>query len=335
MAAKGRARRAGHGPVAYNLARMTAVSVIVPARDAAGTLARTLEALAAQDLAEPYEVIVVDDASVDGTAELAERATGVITVLRHDRPRGPGAARNTGAARARSEFLAFTDADCVPRPEWLREGLEALANADLVQGAVRPDPSVEPRPFDRSVWVGTEVGLYETANLFVRRALFDELDGFEDWLGARIGKPLAEDVWFGWRARRAGARLAFSEAALVYHAVFRRGPFSYIGERLRLTYFADIAEKVPELRRELFFGRVFLNRRTAAFDGAVASVAGALALGSPVALLAAAPYLWIAARSARRWGIRAPLVAAADIVADGVGLGALAAGSVRRRTLVL
>ena len=316
---------------------MTAVSVsvIVPARDAAKTLTETLEALAAQDLDRPYEVIVVDDASVDGTAELAASAPGPVTLLRHERPLGPGPARNTGAARARSGALAFTDADCRPRPDWLRNGLEALENAELVQGAVRPDPAVEPRPFDRSVWVGAEVGLYETANLFVRRDVFERLGGFEDWLGARIGKPLAEDLWLGWRARRGGARIAFCETALVEHAVFRRGPISYVAERARVTYFPDIAEKVPELRSELFFGRLFLNRRTAAFDAAGVGTVTAAALSSPLPLAAAVPYVWIAARSARRWGRRAPMVAAVEVAADAVGLVALAAGSARRRTVVL
>lgn len=60
--------------------------------------------------------------------------------------------------------------------------------------------------------------MYETANLLVTRELFDRIEGFEDWLPARLGKPLAEDVWFGWRARRAGARTAFCSEAIVHHA---------------------------------------------------------------------------------------------------------------------
>ena len=62
-----------------------AVSVIIPAFNAAATIERVLEALVAQDVAEPYEVIVVDNGSTDGTAELAERGPGSPTVIR----RGP------------------------------------------------------------------------------------------------------------------------------------------------------------------------------------------------------------------------------------------------------
>src|SRR5262245_38699529 len=115
-------------------------SVIVPAHDAASTLGRTLEALAAQDLDEPFEVIVVDDGSHDATATLAEDAG--VRVIRHPQPLGPGPARNSGAEFAQGEALAFTDADCYPTPSWLREALAALEHADLVQGAVRPDPEV-------------------------------------------------------------------------------------------------------------------------------------------------------------------------------------------------
>ncbi len=312
------------------------VSVIIPAHNAAATLGRTLDALAYQDIEEPFEVIVVDDASTDDTSAIAGAAAVEPALVRHERPLGPGPARNSGAARAQGELLAFTDADCFPTSSWLREGVAALASADLAQGAVRPDPEVEPRPFDRTVWVVAEVGLYETANLLVRRELFERLGGFEDWLGARIGKPLAEDVWFGWRARRAGARTAFAPEALVHHAVFRRGALDAARERLRATYFPDIVEKVPELRDELLWRRLFLSRRSAEFDLAAVGALAALLARSPLPLAATLPYARSVATSARRWGRRrAPGVALGELVGDAVAAGALLAGSVRRRTPVL
>jgi GT2 family glycosyltransferase len=204
-----------------------------------------------------------------------------------------------------------------------------------VQGAVRPDPGVAPRPFDRSVWVGAEVGLYETANLFVRRDWFEQVGGFEDWLGARVGKPLAEDVWLGWRLRRAGARSAFCADALVLHEVFRRGPFEHVAERSRVAYFPDIVEKMPELRDALLHHGLFLNRHTAAFDLAVAGLTAGLARRRALPLLAVVPYARMLLTGARRWGRAAPGVAAAELAADTVGFAALVAGTVRRRTQVL
>ena len=105
------------------------------------------------------------------------------------------------------------------------------------------DPGATSGPFDRTVWVVGETGLYECASLFCDRELFDRVGGFEDWLDARLGKPLAEDAWFGWRARRAGARTAFSDAALVHHVVFERDATGFVAERARLVYFPAIAGK--------------------------------------------------------------------------------------------
>lgn len=308
------------------------VSVVVPARDAAATIGRTLACLAAQRGAPAHETIVVDDGSADATAEIAERAGARVIRGAHG---GPAAARNAGAAAARAPLLAFTDADCYPTPGWLAAGVAALADADLVQGRVEPEPGAELGPFDRTLRIERERGLYETANLLVRRELFERLGGFEDWLPARVGKPLAEDVWLGWRARRAGARTAFSADALVHHAVFRRGAAGYVAERLRLVHFPELARKVPELRRELLFARAFLNPRSAAFDAALAGVAVAAAGRAPLALAAAVPYAALVARRAAAWGRLGPRVALVDPVADAVAFAALARGSVRARAVVL
>jgi glycosyltransferase involved in cell wall biosynthesis len=310
------------------------VSVIIAARNAEETLPRTLEALAGQDLDAGYEVVVVDDGSSDRTAHVASRGPGPVSVLRR-RGCGPAAARNAGVAASRGRVLAFTDADCMPTRGWLRAGVAALARADLVQGAVRPDPGAELGPLDRTLWVTRETGLYELASLFVTRDWFDRVGRFEAWLRPEIGKDLAEDLWFGWRLRRAGGRTAFCPEALVHHEVFPRAAREFVAERRRLRYFPDIARKVPEIRRSMFFGRFFLLPRTAAFDAALAGSAMALALRSPVPLLAASPYCWIVARRRRPWRPARARVAAVELAADAVGLASLVRGSIRRRTLVL
>jgi glycosyltransferase involved in cell wall biosynthesis len=113
---------------------MASISVVIPARNAAETIGSVLDALAAQE-PRPGEVIVVDDASDDRTAELAE-AHGA-TVLRLDRPRFAGGARNRGWERASGDVVVFLDADAIPAPGWTSGVLRAAAEfpGALVAGA--------------------------------------------------------------------------------------------------------------------------------------------------------------------------------------------------------
>jgi len=319
-----------------------AVSVVIPARNAAPTIGRTLRSLQNQTLPGPeFQVVLVDDGSTDDTVAIAE-ASGARVITQHGV--GPGEARNRGVEASEAEIIAFTDADCFPARDWLENGLMAMGEADLVQGRVLPDRSAARSPFDHTIWVVRESGLYETANLFVRRELFEEVGGFEDWLEVRIGKRLGEDVWFGWKAKRAGARTAYCEQALVEHAVFSRRWFEYVDERRRLVYFPDLVQKVPELRRSFLFAEYFVTRRSAAFVLALTTTAVLLGLRrmglnpwvcSSLLIGGCTPYVRLAAPRALRDRRCRRRVAAADLAADVVGFGALVLGSARRRTLVL
>ena len=296
------------------------MTVIVPARDAAATLPRTLDALAAS--AVEHEVIVVDDASRDDTAAIAEGRGA--RVVRNTRAFGPARSRNTGAALASAPLLAFTDADCVPEPGWLDAGIRALRDADLVTGPIVPERP--PGPFDRTLDRPGPSPLFETANLLVRREVFARLGGFSPFGGARPEDHFGEDAIFGWRARAAGARVAFAPDATVAHAVFERRARDWIAERRRLRFFPALVREVPGLRTHLT-ARVFLSANTARFDAAVAGLAVAVARRRPWPLLAAVPYAARAPRDLR--------VAAARIAGDSVGLAALAGGSLAARRVVL
>lgn len=317
-----------------------AVSVIVPARDAEDTISRTLEALAAQRFDREYEVIVVDDGSSDRTAEVVRAHQPSVTLLESSLTRGPGAARNAAVEAARGDVLAFTDADCFPTPDWLARGVEALSQSDLVQGTVERDPDAPRAPFDRTVTVSDESGFYETANLFVRRELFDRVGGFEDWIledGAPPRRTIGEDVLFGWEARRLGARTTFAETALVHHAVFPKGPMDALRYRwAAMRHLPALAARIPELREHTFYRRWFLYRHSASFDCALAAVVLSRLLRRPALLVGALPYLrWLAAETLawRKHGLAK--VGATSLLVDAITLAALVEGSVRSRSLLL
>ncbi len=293
-------------------------------------------------------MIVVDSGSDDGTIEIVEAAPIVSALLRN--PGGePAGSRNLGAGQARGEVLAFTDGDCEPARDWLGAGLSALLHADIVQGQVIPAGPVG--PFDRTVTVGGEYGLYETANLFVRRSIFEQLGGFEPVValdtgelaagGAGLGTgsdthPFGEDVWFVWRARRAGAQTAFSEHAIVRHAVIERGPLEFIGERARCRYFPPLVALIPELRGRFLHRRWFLSPVSLRFDLALAGLVLAASARRTTPALLAAPYGLAVMREARRWPeAQRALVASSRVAADALTFAALVRGSIHSSTPVL
>jgi GT2 family glycosyltransferase len=96
---------------------MDKISVYIPAYNSAEFLSGAIEGVLAQTHTAD-EILVIDDGSVDATAEKATEYPNV-TLVRHPHNRGLGAARNTGFRTARNEFVASLDADCVPDSGWL------------------------------------------------------------------------------------------------------------------------------------------------------------------------------------------------------------------------
>jgi glycosyltransferase involved in cell wall biosynthesis len=111
------------------------ISVIVPFYNAERHIERCVKALLAQDYPlERYEIIMVDNNSVDGSAAIVHRHPRV--QLLSEPKQGAYAARNRGVAPSKGKIIAFTDADCVPSGDWLREIAAAMRSPEvrLVQG---------------------------------------------------------------------------------------------------------------------------------------------------------------------------------------------------------
>lgn len=316
------------------------MSVVVPVRDRRALLRDLLDALARQRF-DDFEVVVVDDASSDGSADEAAVDRGIaVRVLRLERAAGAVAARTAGVQAATGEVLAFTDSDCVPSPGWLAGLLAALdAGADVAQGLTRPTGPVGPR--ERSVWADREDGLYATCNVAYRRAAFEGAGGFAEDGAARLGfRPgrrarglgFGEDALLGWRVRRSGGTSVFVPGAVVEHQVLREGLRSALGRAWQAGAFPALVAELPELRTTLLHRRYLLGRRAQlALLGAVVAAAARRPLAA--ALLAGwwgRAHVHRVDRSDPRWPVHLAALLAREVVTEA----ALVAGSARTRTPV-
>jgi GT2 family glycosyltransferase len=198
------------------------ISVVIPVRNGAATIERCLGAALASSHRR-FEVVVVDDASEDGTPALVARYP--CRLIRLPRRGGVSRARNAGARASLGELLLFVDADCLL-------GREALGTADAAYGARRDlvlGGTYTPRPHDRdffSAFQSAFIHHFETKRpepdyvaahaMVIRADLFRASGGFiED---AFIGVAASvEDVEFSHRLRRAGCALLMEPTLQVEH----------------------------------------------------------------------------------------------------------------------
>ncbi|HYW49185.1 MAG TPA: glycosyltransferase family A protein, partial [Gemmatimonadaceae bacterium] len=224
-----------------------ALSIVVPTHDRAASVFRLLRAVHAQVgvdsglTPEELEVIVVSDGSTDGTLDrLRESVTNrewpfALHIVEHPSPRGPGIARNSGAAQARGQVLLFIDDDIEPFDGALamhrRMHTAAAARGDLLIVIGAPVPVRDAaaslqqiaawgwweQQFERMSRPGHRFTYDEvfTGVLSVPRAAFESVGRFDSTLGG-----CHEDSELGLRLFHAGARAAFSrEAGGVHHEV--------------------------------------------------------------------------------------------------------------------
>jgi glycosyltransferase involved in cell wall biosynthesis len=199
-------------------------TVVVPTYNGAKKLPATLAAIIAQQCDIPFEVVVVDDGSTDGTPTLLEEWR-----TRHpERVRafsqvnsGPGRARNRGAAEARGSFIAFVDDDCVPDPAWLARLWAANQSAPgsaIAGRVVNPSSTwigryvVREHVIDHVVSDGTVTEAI-TGNLGVEHAMFARVGGFNEAIRVAGG----EDTQFSVQLRASGVPIIYEADAVVHH----------------------------------------------------------------------------------------------------------------------
>ena len=170
------------------------LSIVIPALNEADILGKTLQSLRDQ----PSEIIVVDGGSKDNTVQVARQYTPHVLISR----RGRGIQQDTGARQACGDVLLFLHADTILPLGYQHLINQALAHPRAVFGAFRlrvhpPKPALDLIAFManlRSILLKLPYG---DQALFVRRAAYFQVGGFQDW-------PIMEDVDLVRRLNRAG-----------------------------------------------------------------------------------------------------------------------------------
>ncbi len=205
------------------------VSLVIPGRNCAATLKACLESVipALQANHSPLvEVLFIDDGSTDDTASIAQDLP--ITYVRGE-GKGPGAARNLGWRRAKSDLVWFIDSDTVAAPDALEKLLPHMENEKVggVSGSYEnavPESLlaclIHEEIIERHLAMPTEVNFLATFNVIYRRDILEELGGFDE----RYLK--AQDAEFSFRVMGLGKKLHFEiESKVAHHHVTQLGKY--------------------------------------------------------------------------------------------------------------
>lgn len=195
------------------------LSVVIPCLDVAETLGAQLLALSEQEVDEPWEVVIADNGSRDGTRELAASFAPRLPALQivGEPRRGRHHACNSGAEAARAQLLVFIDGDDEVAPGFLLSMLNALRSNPFVGGRL------EHRKLNPAWMIGT--GEVQTAGplaeagflpfvmgacLGIDRSIFLQVGGFHDM-------PYCEDIDLSWRLQLAGTAIHFAPEAVTHY----------------------------------------------------------------------------------------------------------------------
>jgi glycosyltransferase involved in cell wall biosynthesis len=230
------------------------VSVVVPTSNRPQLLDRCLAGLVTQVFGTTsYEIVIADDEASESTRRQVEEwrsrflQTGpAIHYLPVCDSRGPAAARNAGWRFARGGVIAFTDDDCIPEPEWLAVGVQAIRQgATGVSGRVVVPLPEDPTDYERNA-AGLATAEFVTANSFYLRSALEAVGGFDERFAVAWRED--SDLWLTFMGR--GETLVSAENAVVVHPL-RPAPWGVsLSQQRKSQYNALLYKKHPQLYRQ-------------------------------------------------------------------------------------
>lgn len=312
-------------------------SIIIPVFNAEKTIKDTLRALEKQEgiARKDFEVIAVDDGSTDKTIQMARKFRNV--KLLKQKHKGPAAARNLGARKAKGDVIVFTDSDCVPESNWLKEMLEPFKDKEIigVQGAYKTkqksliarfgQAEIEER-YDKMLnfrfvdWIGTYSGAY-------RKKEFLKAGGFDESFPIASG----EDPDLSFRMAKKGKKLVFNPKAIVYHrhpeSLWKYLKVKFFRAFYRIRLYGKHKEKIiadsyttPTLKIKIALFYLIVLGFMLGFFGFVFQVLTALMI--LLFALTLVPATWHALKRDLVIGLIAPVILTLRTVAFALGLAA-------------
>lgn len=242
-------------------------SIVIPLYNKQRYIRQAIESVLAQTF-QDFELLVVNDASTDGSRELAQ-SFGRIKLIDHSRNKGLSASRNTGIQNAQAPFVVFLDADDYWEPGFLEEIsklTEAFPQASLFATAydeVYPSLVLKPRTLLGDVpdkarllitdYFARNLGqpLYNHSSLCVRKSLFEQIGGYHENL------TFSEDVEFGIRANLASP-LAYSNRVLSHYRAWAENQITNNGikdKKIPELGFLELEKDRKDLKKYLDFER--------------------------------------------------------------------------------
>jgi cellulose synthase/poly-beta-1,6-N-acetylglucosamine synthase-like glycosyltransferase len=199
------------------------ISIIIPAYNAEKIITYTIKSLLNQDYPKnKYEIIVVDDGSIDNTKQVIKNFKNV--KLLEQTHKGPAAARNLGVKHAKGNIVLFTDSDCIPDKNWIKNMVEPFKNPEIVgvsgtyktlnkESLIARFVGYEIEQRHERMKKEKHIDFIGTFSAGYRKNIFFKFGGFD----TRFKTSSGEDPELSFKISKAGLKMIFQPNAFVYH----------------------------------------------------------------------------------------------------------------------
>lgn len=196
------------------------ISIVIPCYNSYEDLKEGIQSILKNDFPrEKYEIIVVDDFSIDNTYEIIKSFPD-IKVIRNNKNMGASYSRNIGVKNSNFEFIAFTDSDAIVPEDWLKTISKNVNENTILTGEVinyyNNNIEFEPR---YSTFLGGSIktsieraNVANSCNLVISKKIWNDINGFDENI-----RVYFEDSDFGIRARQSGYKVTFLPELVVRH----------------------------------------------------------------------------------------------------------------------